>query len=518
MVNVHRLIAAISPDVFCNSETKKEVKKIVKEELAKGNTRAYLKAAEVAKPKESVFIYNPDDARGDPTSLWGFKSPTEKHEIEYDSSTKGLEPLYFWTLRFTQRMFPNVEKITDNFISSPGSGHFSDLMGKATRMQEEAMKMLGAANQVIKSILNLIYDLKEFKLLLRTYDDLKSNDPALRNAAMLSLKQRWMDMVDFAKRGTTSLKQLAAQMDYVTIIDAFMTVKSVRDVNDLDLNFRVKKILEQRVADFFRWLDESEKELRKRYRIEISYLRSQVNTVKLYSRWIKPYLKAARKLEQNVTPQAELVTTFNTILLELNLLGTAKYDVDKDVDSGILPEAFKKAKLRNYNSVIILEFRFRGIPQSQGGHWTFGGRTTINFTSYALNDTELKIFKDQVEKDDLGEIMSLIEGATTESLEELQNDIDEFLDEENEEKKRKEDKRKMKEQDVNPFTSLFSFLRADKKEKKKEDELMQPVKADSEYEKIVRSQTILSAKSMCYTVFDIYKRAHGMASHDSPFD
>lgn len=150
-VNIHNLIAAISPDVYCASDVRSEVKQIVKQSLENGDTDAYLKAAEIAEPFVSPFLYKYDDAKKDPLGNWGLKSPVEKHEIEYDSAAEGLEPLYFWTLDFVGKMFPKVEKLTDNFVSSPGSGHFSDLAGKATRMQEEASKMLGATNQVLKN-------------------------------------------------------------------------------------------------------------------------------------------------------------------------------------------------------------------------------------------------------------------------------------------------------------------------------------------------------------------------------
>ena len=46
-VNIHNLIAAISPDVFCNPSVKSEVKKILKE------NQDYLKAAEKTQPNHN---------------------------------------------------------------------------------------------------------------------------------------------------------------------------------------------------------------------------------------------------------------------------------------------------------------------------------------------------------------------------------------------------------------------------------------------------------------------------------
>jgi len=385
---------------------------------------------------------------------------------------------------------------------------------KATRMQEEAMKMLGAANQVLKSILNLVYDLKEMKLLVQTYDDIKLKDSKFKNAARLSLKQRWMDVVDI-KKGQGSINALASgNLDFVTLRDAFMIANSLKDVKDLDLNDRVKRILEQRVGEFLRWIDESERQLRTRYKVEINYLRSQVNTIKLYSRWIKPYLRAARKLEQNAgSNQEALVTAFNTIVLELTIMGYRDYDPKDDVTKGLLPESFAKIKDRTYHPLLIVEFKFRGIPQrvSQRGDWSFGGKTDIKFTSYALNDQELKVLNDQIEKDDLGEVMNLIEGITTESLEEIQKDIDEFLSEDKLPARSKE----IKEQDTNPFSAL---LKGSGRKKAKEWDVKQPLEIDTEYENIIRSQAIIEARDACFNVFDIYKRAHKMAAHPNPYD
>ena len=66
------------------------------------------------------------------------------------------------------------EKIVDNFASSPGSGHFSELGGKKSQMQDQASKILGTINNILRSVLNLIYDLKEFKIRLSHYDAAKS--------------------------------------------------------------------------------------------------------------------------------------------------------------------------------------------------------------------------------------------------------------------------------------------------------------------------------------------------------
>lgn len=511
MPSIHNLIAAISPDIYCEESVRKEVKQIVK-------TKGFSEAAEKSKPLKSEVLFNYEEARKDALSKWGLKAPSEEHTLKYDSPSEGLEPVYFWILDFISGLHREVDKITDNFVSSPGSGHFSEVQGKATQMQQEVSRTMGNVNTVMKSVLNLIYDLKEFKLKMEPYKKYNSENQKEKTTALLSLKQSWLDNVDIRK-GRGSLNALASgELDFVTIRDAFMVAQSIKSVDKIDLNDRVKRILKQRVSEFFLWLSESEKSLNQRYNIEKNYLKSQVNMLKLYSRWVKPYLKAAQKLEQQYSSQqAALVTTFNTMLLELELFAKSEYKPEDDVNEGLLPDLFKKVNSRKYYSILIVEFDFRSIPQrvSQRGDWAFGGKTEIKFTSYALNEQEIKVLKEELEKDDLGDAMKLIQGATDDSLKEIQKDLDELL----------EDKEKKKEtknsEDTNPFSALFSglfsFLKSSKKDFKPED-LSKGIKPDNKYEEIIRSQAIIDARQKCFTVYDVYKKTHGMPSHSSPFE
>ena len=373
------------------------------------------------------------------------------------------------------------------------------------------MKIFGTVNTVLRSILNIIYDLKEFKLRLAEYENLKSKDDKIKFAAMLGLKQVWMDSVDI-KRQTSSLKGFAQQFDYVTLIDAFMASNSVDDVNKLDLNDRVKRILQQRIPEFLRWVEESERELKKRFEIEKIYLKSQANSVKLYARWLKPYLKAAKQLEQNAGETADLVTYFNTSLFELVLLGKDKYNPLEDIQKGELPKFFKDLKppLREYIPVALVEFSFRTAPDrnDQRGGYGYRGRVEITFTSFALNEDELKVLKREVEKDDFKDVYETIIGATDDSLGQIDTDIKDLL---GEEKEKKEDEEK-NGWDLNPFSSLTSLFRNEKKEDKKDLSKEGMPSKDTEYEKVVRSQALLKARFSCRKLYDSYKKYLGMSA------
>src|SRR3989344_3797960 len=111
---------------------------------------------------------------------------------------------------------------------------------------------------------------------------------------------------------------------------------------------------------------------------------------------------------------------------------------------------FIKSKKRTYTPIGIVELKFRSIPERlQQGGYGFVGKADISFTSYALNEDELKVLREQIQKDDIVDVFSLIEGATAESLGELKKDIDEFLGNEKPEEKENVNE---KEEDINPFT------------------------------------------------------------------
>jgi hypothetical protein len=330
----------------------------------------------------------------------------------YDSSAESLEPVYFFILDILSDFGLSPEKLVDNFTSTPGGSHFSEVGMKSTRLQDEASKLLGNVNTVLRSVLNIVYDLKEFRIRLEHYNSLKKGNKDEKEAALLSLKQIWMDKVDIAK-GNSSIKAMAlGQYGYQTLIDAFLIAKDPKDVEKLDLNDRVQRILKPRVQEFNNWIDQSEKELRKRYQLEKTYLKSQVASLKLYSRWVKPYLRAAEQLKmEDRSRSPELVNMFNTVVFQLTLLGKRKIDIHDAALGGDIPKDFYKIKVkRDYYLVILTDFTFRAIPRQQG---MMVGRTQVTFRAYALNSDELSKLNEEIEKSDVGDVMSLIEGATT---------------------------------------------------------------------------------------------------------
>ena len=456
----------------------------------------------------------------------GSFKPVASYKLGFDSQQNQLEPDYYWLLDFLAQVGWSSKKIVDNFMASPGSGQFSEMNTKATKLQEEGMKILGGLNQVIKSVLNLIYDLKEFELRLAHYDDFNSSDPNKKSEGLLALKQIWLDNVDL-KRGRGSIHQMSVELGFTTLREAFMIANTQEDLKKMNsdsggglINDQVMRILVPRLSEFLKWAEYSEKELRKRFSIEKNYLKSQVETIKLYSAWMKPYLVAAEKLRQKgFDKNAALVNAFSTSMFELQLFGK------KSVKVGDVYNGNYKSK-RNYNKVLIIGLEFRGhVSQrvTQKGDYGFamGGRVDMTFDCYSLNDEELAAAWDLLEKSDMEETLELSGDVAGEALKALKEDLDYFLMDKEEKKKieektESEKKAKKNANDVNPISALFGLGKIKVKKSKPKDEktVLAPedIKKDNFVENMMRAAAAAEAADALYLVYDVYKKAHRMAS------
>lgn len=437
--------------------------------------------------------------------------PLAEFKLNYDAFAETLEPVYFWILDYMQQstggLGMKMEKIVDNFTASPGSGYFADIGARATRMQDQGMKILGTINTVMRSVLNLIYDLKEFELRLEHYDRFKSKDERKAEGGLLALKQVWMDRVDIRKGGA-SINMLAQQLDFVTLRDAFMKAKKPEDVDRMDLNERVKRMLKPRIAEFYDWVERSEKELRTRYELQRTYLKSQVSALKLYTRWVKPYLKAAEDLAMmSKDGSADLVKAFNTIVLELHIMGTSKFDIEvirKGIGAGTFPQKFWNARLKQpYYSCVFVNFSFRGQPRiasrAESAHYVHGGKANITFKAFALSEEELNKLKKEIENQDIYEGIKLVSGVTADSLEPIYNDLVKYMAVDKKEDEKKELKRSF-------LDWLIGEKPKEKEGKKKEQKKKEDFIGKQVREMLVEGDAIKKA----WTVYHLYKKAHGM--------
>lgn len=465
------------------------------------------------------------------------KKAVVQYTLVYDSLSEGLEPVYFWLLDFMQDKGPggqgmSVKKGAEQFEASASSGYFGELGQRATLMQKQAMEYLGAINQVIKSIIQLIYDLKEFEIRLKMYDDLKLDNEETRRAASYALKGVWMDQVDIRK-GKGSINMLVQDLSFVTLRDAFFVINEIslyeikdekkrqeeilKEVKNLDLNERVKNVLAKKVYEYLQWKSLSEKEIRNRFNVEKAYLKSQFGTLKLYASWVKPYLLTAQKLKMTEFNTANIIAAFSNMEMHLSLIG--KREVSANSAESKLPANYKfiEKDIQKYYYVLMVDMIFRSVPsavQGQSGrHYVHSGRTDIEFKSFVMTKEEA----DALDAMELYEDLDLVEDWVQNSLDAVKEDLDHFLEDKKppvDSKENKEDKKKKKKKLLEGFDNPFSGVL-----KGGGSSLLGPAKEffkstpPSEiYSKIVEAEAKEKAEKSCFLVYNLYKKSHGMLS------
>lgn len=422
-MNIHQLIAAIVPDVFCNVKARREVKRILSEAAKHKDGLSYLNAAEKTQTLEPNQIAIEHLEEENLFRLPGFKSPIERHTLIYDSFDESLEAFYFWLLDELTADGWDVSKLADTFLATPGSGLFAELTRRESRAQQEASRMLREAHALVRDI--------------------------LRTMSFLKVENKFTDEKEEG--------QIPSQ-------------------------------------------------------IEQGLMRSKIESLKLYARWLGPYLKQARQLEQNTKGTASMVNLFNSALAEVTLLAQREYPVNEDVDRGELPRFVLEARRRDLFSILILEFKFRAAPErTAGGAYGYRGRFELTMTSYAMNTDELAALRRELDRDNLDTTLRALGGDSGKAIAELVRQVETLVAEPVKEIKPEPD-------DPNPFTALFAFKKTFGSENQKTEvggETPGPVVGDSEIEQVIRSQAILDARRRCLQLYNRCKLALKMPVLDN---
>ena len=439
----------------------------------------------------------------------------KEYKLIYDAFGKTLEPVYFWILDFLRHQIGyNVEKTEESMSATVVSQFFGEMGTRRTALERRASELLGTINTVVKSIINLLYDLKEFDERLAMYDDLHKGD----DSAEKDLKRVWMDEVD-VKKGTGSLLALSANEKYqfVTLRDAFFSAKNIKNIDEMDLNVRVKNILKSRYKEYEKWLERSERELRQRRKIELTYLKSQVESLKLYTKWARPYLRSIKMLGfKDLDPSnADIVSAFNQAQVEVGIRAFKKVFLYEKLRERKYSESMKSEKGPMMYAIIEVKFNFRSSPVTvekgaQSSGYGMMGKVTVDFAAYAMTQEQLDELKRAEEDEDLKLINDLTQG----SLMALKDDLNKYLKEIESgvfEKKEEKKPRTFVGEIVGSFREQYGGKGKKGKKKGKRSETFPRFSLMSRMQKnMMVEEARQTARSSMYTLYNIYKKGHAM--------
>ena len=502
-------------------EVKAKLKKFPKDK--KDDARAYLDSIlELSDVKEDTELKSEIEELRTPDIIKG--DVVAQFELSYDSFMETLEPVYYWLLDFLRESLGyQVDKTADFFSASEASGFYGEMGMRRTNLEKRATELLAIINAVVKSVINLVYDMREFELRFKHYDDLKSGDTDKSRTADLSLKTIWLTEVDM-KKGAAAINALVQNLNFVLLRDAFVALtvpggenleklkkEMEKKVDDMDITDVTKRILRPRIAEYIEWRAISEKELRKRFGVEKAYLKSQIAAIKLYTRWARPYLIGTQRLiptellelsggryaETARTMAAESATPFDVMHIYLELLGRKQVEKAGKQDVQIEHDENK------VYSVIELRFAFRSAGGAiERGHYTPRGKSVVKFVSYVMSKKQL----DELEKKKDDEVLKFIETMTKETLDAMADDLKKYLEGDKGEKKKKEEI-----PFVTPAVDFANYVKRFSEHLTKIAPLKGP-KREAWKVALLRAATKKKAKDDNWKLYELYKKAHKMTT------
>ncbi len=444
----------------------------------------------------------------------------KKQKLIIEQMGASAEPSYFWVLNFLRHqngLDYEVEKTSDVFSATEMSTFFGTAEEKKQRQQERISQYLATVGNMTKSVFQMVRELRIMDERLEYYEKSYKND----EAAEITLKNIWTNIVEGGGESPTSIFGMARRLGFVTVPDLFFKInprsgssgvdKEINLLKKEGINPRVRNVLKHKLMEYYTWKEKTYSELKWGKNFRLKALNQHYQSMRMYIKWIKPFLKNVRKLEMSQENAPELVTAFETSLIKLELFAFKK-TYELTTDRGIVEREFteKIPCIRvTFKFVTLPEMAFQKEYQRAAVH---AGRVEITIEGFVLSPKEVEEYKKEKEYEDLEILKSL-----DESLEALGDELKKYLIESGEvtaeqlgKKPKPEGKIYLKDV-VGPFSSvldgfkyIFSGLKWDSGDKKK--------RKLSYYE---REQEEAAAKVVgdhVYTVYDIYKKTHGMLS------
>jgi hypothetical protein len=430
------------------------------------------------------------------------KKKISEYYLEIEEPGSGVEGHYFWVLNFLKSDDPSglgykeIYKIKDIYSASETSSYFGMVEQRKGTQQEKVTQYLGLINNMIRSLFQMTNELKTIDERYHYYKKIKEGD----EDAEIALKSIWVDLVEGGVKSPGSVTGLAAQVGFVILPDLFFKIhpkdeseikKYVEALKEDGINNKVREVLTRKLYQYLNWRGKTEKALEQRRSFILKYLRQQYGSIKLYIGWVRPYLKNLKKLQMAQKERAELVTAFETSVIELEILAKMKIG-------------------DTYHPCIKVSFEYVAIPQmayqrdyQRGAIHT--GLSKIKIQSYALTDDEIKEYMDSQEEEDFELLKSL-----NESMDALGEDLKSYLKEAGEKFKEDEpkpvEKKGMFSEMFSPFTGIFKGLKhmsTGQKGKKKQGGWTM------EQEK---NRISGITKKTSFVLYNVFKKSHQMLS------
>ncbi len=414
---------------------------------------------------------------------------------EYYSVMQMLGALGYKTLRMAESIDPSSLSSLMNMV-----------LDKRKNLEDRVMLLLGNLNTVLKSIIAIIYELKELDRNLYFYDELKDKDKEKAEAAELALKRIFLDNVD-SRKGGASLSALSRSPTqgqggpgFIDIMSVFYQIKSIKDAEVLERNEQYKNIIKNRYIEYEKWKEINGTDLKNRKSMLLQYLKSQMGSFELYKGWCATYLSLLSKMGLNtaqnaadymgraskpdifenesfsVTAVASKPLYFKEYNVEyVKLFGTKGPEIPikaepKTLEETMLSRGYKENnrafiynRIKKYGPLVIravkLKMDFKEKPSKEQLQPPYEGTVSFNMNSYCFTPEEFYLYKEANKAKIQKTVFAAVDQAVFHSLNIIKSDLDKYVAEA--EKEEAEKNKPKKEQKDYAFMDIYRAFKDD---------------------------------------------------------
>lgn len=349
--------------------------------------------------------------------------PLKKFWITYEAPNHNPEEAYYWfhhQISVEQSM--EISKIIDTYAASEGSSFFGMMQQRLSIQQGNVSNFLKGISEMVKGLFQIVREIRIINDRLQYYKDTYEKNENTDSSEIV-LKGLWVDQVEGGTKNPGSVYGLSSQVGFTILPDLFFRIKMSgpkevdKIVDKLQFNEKVKEVLKRKLRQYYEWKERTYSELETRRKFQLKYLRQHYETIKLYTSWIKPYLRYINRMQQTerheMTP--EIIKSFEGAFVEIEIMG-------------------KKKGKGKYNQVFILNLQHRTRPETnihqpqdygQKGPLHIG-RSHIRLRAYIWTNDDIKNYMNYRQEEDIA-ILSAIDSSIKEAVDSLGDELKAYL-------------------------------------------------------------------------------------------
>lgn len=447
-----------------------------------------------------------------------YPKPVKRHRLVWERMNLSIEEAYFFILKQVRNDwgFPPeyIEKTEDLFSAAENSAFFGVNQQRLGLQQDKVSQFLATIGKMTKELFQLVREIRILKERIVYYEDSWSEDRKTAEAAEITLKGIFIDMVEGGAKNPSSVYGMARELQFTTLPDLFFSthprakddVRRVVETERGGFNRKVREVLMRKLYSYLVWKEKTFKELSDRLTFTLKYLRQHYDIIKLYIGWVKPYLRHIKRLHLDEARLAspDLISAFEGSMVEIEFIAK-KFPIDPT-------RLHEQNKI--YYTVVVAHFLFRTRPQlsfQQEGYQrgpVHVGKMEMNLRAYVWKQEDIDRYKKLKLKEDF-DLLKTLSKSLEDAMDALGGDLEKYLEEAGEivKKKTREEEASPKRAGIlEPFTSMFKSVGPKRPKKPK-------IKKPSAIQKGVEAKEKAAAKVYALiTLWECYKnfkKGHG---------